>query len=156
MTVAARRFAAVPKRTSAETWEAITSTICAEDANATREFRAVAGIAAAMISEEALKEQPLVIEGGGVRVRVYCIYGEAALGDDDINEAFLAANPFAADGWRCHLPCEAGDLKWVSRKLETSSQRFLAYDLSVGLEEAAGKAQTVGGLRIDAEALKNL
>lgn len=157
MTVIARRFAAEPRRTSSETWAAITATICAEDSGAANEFKAVAGTAAALIADEALRQHPLVIEGGGVRVRLYCIYGEAALDDQELNESFLAANPFGGDGWRCHLPCKKTDLGWVTRTLQRRSARFFAYDMNVGLGDTnQDGAAATGNLTINAEAFKKL
>lgn len=156
MTVMARQFAAEPRRTAAETWGAIIAVACAENQEALALLQAATGVAATLIAEEAFMKRPLVVEGGGVRLRVYCVYGESALLDEDINEAPLASNPFERDGWRCHFPCDSSDLKWVSRKLKEISPSLLTYDVDAEVVPGSDATPSSAKFTIDLEALGKL
>ena len=53
----------------------------------------MAGTACASIASEAPKEAPIVIWGGGPRVRVYCVFDEDAITQDGVNEDALPKSP---------------------------------------------------------------
>jgi hypothetical protein len=153
VTVIARRFRANPARTAGQTWEAITDLVCGDD-KAKAEFLHVAGVAASLIADEALRQSAIVVAGTGPRLRVYCLYDEDALDGEDANEDPLSWSPTEA-GWKTYLPCPTADLSWVSAALSSKgTERFEAYDASEGIKEPE---KTKGfDLSIDEEGLRNL
>jgi len=125
-TVLARRVASTPVRTAAKTWARIVE-IIAPDAQspARKELDKVAGTACASIASEASKEAPMVIWGGGPRVRVYCVFDEDAITQDGVNEAALPKSPTEGD-WRMSIPFLADDVAWSSASLAAASSRISA------------------------------
>ena len=134
MSVVARRIVATPERTTSETWEFITSLVCQNNATATTDFQSVTGLAGACISEEALKNNPLVVVGKGARLRVYCLFGSEAISGDRASEDALLWNPTESD-WKAYLPCTSEDFEWMKTALPAKNSHFVAYDLAAGLPE---------------------
>lgn len=150
MTVVARRIAASPERLPTKTWTAISQLVCRDDAMAAAEFKAVEGAAACLIADEALSEHPLVVKGTGPRLRVYCLYGEAAVGGDDKNEATLSWKPTDGD-WTAFLPCAEEDHEAISKLVEAASKKFRVYVKEKGLpdEDDSKSTAATGGLTVD-------
>jgi hypothetical protein len=134
-TVLARRVASTPVRTAAKTWARIVE-IIAPDAQspARKELDKVAGTACASIASEASKEAPMVIWGGGPRVRVYCVFDEDAITQDGVNEAALPKSPTEGD-WRMSIPCLADDVAWSSASLAAASSRISARSVDDEVED---------------------
>lgn len=155
MSVTARRFAARPVRTASATWNAISALLCQSDQTALSEFKSIIGTASSLIADEAMKQEPLVMIGAGPRIRIYCLYDDAAQGDD-VKEDALSSNP-TSESWTCHLPCMPEDLDWVNRELKRICGKFKAYDAQTGFdepdEEASGAAPE---FKIDAERLRKI
>ena len=126
MTIIARTFASIPTRSASETWEAIAALI-APDTNsaARRELDAVAGTACSCIADETLESDPLVVYGSGPRLRVYALYGDAAIEGDAVNESSLSFVPTDGD-WHMSIPCLSEDLGWVQRSLKAVSTHVRA------------------------------
>jgi hypothetical protein len=125
-TVIVRHVIATPARPASEAWAFIASLLAPQqDSNGRRELERIAGIASALIADEALKDAAAVVYGNGPRVRIYCLYDDDAISGDKKNES---AVPFApADGdWRMSLPCSADDFEWVSAALQSRSGRITA------------------------------
>ena len=122
--VVARTFATTPARAATETWEQIVNLI-ASSTEARRELAAVAGVVCAMITEEALRDDPLTLYGAGPRVRIYAVYGDDAISGEGVREDPLSFDPTDGD-WRMSLPCPAQDLAWVERSLARVSTRVRA------------------------------
>ena len=156
MTVVARTFCSIPKRSALETWAAIVDLLAPRTgSDARRELEAVAGIASSLITREAMTA-PIVVYGCGPRVRIYCVYHEDAITGDAANENRLAFD--ATDGdWHMSLPCPADDLDWVSGALAKKTKRITARDQAAEVEsressQAAKAARTDGAAGIDMEA----
>jgi hypothetical protein len=134
-TVLARRVASTPVRTAAKTWARIVE-IIAPDAQspARKELDKVAGTACASIASEASKEAPMVIWGGGPRVRVYCVFDEDAITQDGVNEAALPKSPTEGD-WRMSIPFLADDVAWSSASLAAASSRISARSVDDEVED---------------------
>ena len=134
-TVLARRVASTPVRTAAKTWARIVE-IIAPDAQspARKELDKVAGTACASIASEASKEAPMVIWGGGPRVRVYCVFDEDAITQDGVNEAALPKSPTEGD-WRMSVPFLADDVAWSSASLAAASSRISARSVDDEVED---------------------
>lgn len=146
MTVVTRTFVSVPERSATDTWDGMVALI-APDPNspARRELTAVAGVACSCISDEVLAEDPLVVYGVGPRIRIYALYGDAAVEGDRANESALSWVP-TDGGWRMSIPCLADDLEWVQGKLAKSSTRVTARPVGAavdGGEEEKGRAAVI-------------
>jgi hypothetical protein len=133
MTVVARTFCSIPKRSALETWSAIAEMLAPNrGCEARRELEAVAGIASSLITREAMTS-PIVVYGCGPRVRIYCVYNEDAITGDAANENKLAFD--ATDGdWHMSLPCPADDLDWVVGALAKKTKRATARDQAEAVE----------------------
>jgi hypothetical protein len=155
-TVLARRVASTPVRTAVETWARIVEIIAPDPQSPAREELAkVAGTACASIASEATKDAPIVIWGGGPRVRVYCVFDEDAITQDGINEDALPKSPTEGD-WRMSIPFLAEDVAWSGASLAAASSRVSArsVDDDVADEEPLAASATPLSLNL-AEFLKS-
>lgn len=147
ITVVARTVASIPARAATDTWDVIVGLIAPDERSAARrELAAIAGVACSLISDEALREDALVVYGAGPRVRIYAVYGDDAVTGDSVREDGLSFDP--TDGnWRMSLPCPPEDLPWVERSLARVSTRVSARALGEavpGDEDEDGRKATGG------------
>lgn len=148
MTVVARTFCSIPKRSALETWATIVAVLAPKTGSEVRrELESVAGIASSLITREAMNS-PIVVYGCGPRVRIYCVYNEDAITGDAANENKLAFD--ATDGdWHMSLPCPADDLDWIVGSLAKKTKRITARDQGEAVESEdssqALKATSNGG-----------
>jgi hypothetical protein len=156
MTVVARTFCSIPKRSALDTWAAIVDLLAPRDSSdARRELETVAGIASSLITREAMTS-PIVVYGCGPRVRIYCVYNEDAITGDAANENKLAFD--ATDGdWHMSLPCPADDLDWVTGALAKKTKKITARDQAAEIEsgessQGAKATRSDGAAGIDMEA----
>jgi hypothetical protein len=105
-----RTVAAIPVRTSVQTWEAITRLLAAAGSPGRNRLDAVTNIAAILITAEYTQQAPIVVmPPSGPRVRIRTVHGiEAA--DALAGEIPLAASPCAEPGWSMSLPCGIDDI----------------------------------------------
>lgn len=134
-TVLARRVASSPIRTAAQTWAKIVEIIAPDPQSpARRELAKAEGVACASISSEATKNAAIVIWGNGPRVRVYCVFDEDAITQDDVNEDALPK--LATEGeWRMSIPCLQDDVKWCSGNLAATTTKISARSLEDEVED---------------------
>jgi hypothetical protein len=156
MTLVARTFCSIPKRSALETWAAIVDLLAPRTGcDARRELESVGGIASSLITREAMNS-PIVVYGCGPRVRIYCVYNEDAITGDAANENKLAFD--ATDGdWHMSLPCPEDDLDWVVGALAKKTKRITARDQGEAVEsedssQASKAAVNDGTTSIDMEA----
>lgn len=142
-TVVSRRVASTPARTASDTWKRIVE-ILAPDSNsaARKELESVAGVACSSIASEALKNDGVVVQGSGPRVRVYCVFGDDAVSGDGVDEDALAKSPTAGD-WSLSLPCNADDLKWSQAALAKLSTRITARSVGDEVPERSAGTKAV-------------
>ncbi|MFT3980631.1 MAG: hypothetical protein QM687_09195 [Ferruginibacter sp.] len=157
MSVVSRRFAASPARTAAEVWQVIVNIIAADNAAVKQQLNDITGIVASIISDETPANNPITIIGAGPRLRVYCLFGDDAIGDD-ANEAALTWNPFEKS-WEAYFPVEEADYDWVSKLLKEKSTQFKAYKAGekIKAEENEDDVKTESGfnqLSINLDKLK--
>lgn len=155
MSVVSRKFRGTPYRNASNTWSEIVELLTqGKDSSARKELRAVAGIAASLITEQAPKQAAIIATCDGPRTRIYCTYDEDALDGSDANEDALPFEPLKGD-WAVSLPCPKSDLSWVQAALKKHSSRITARDLASGfaLDEAADNAKA---MTLDVEGLRNL
>lgn len=145
MTVHARRIAAIPRRSSTETWRRVCDLVSAQGSAARSELGAVSGAAAMLIAEEYTRDAPIVFSGGGPQVRIYTLHGDDAIEADPDEETPLAFNPTAGD-WNASLPCGAQDLMDITALLR-SAPRITARDLAEGASIAASATATAKPVR---------
>lgn len=135
MTVHGRRVASIPVRSATASWDFIIDLVAPTNQEARDELRAASGVAASLITREAMKEAPIVVLGSGPRLRIYCIYGQDAIENTHVHEASLPASPAETDDWLVSLPCPEEDLLWVTAALEDCSPRIVARDSRKPLPE---------------------
>lgn len=147
VSVVARAVASIPARAATETWDIIIGLIAPDESSAARqELGAVAGVACSLITDEALRNDALIVYGAGPRVRIYAIYGDDAITGDGVREDALSFDPTDGD-WRISLPCPPEDLPWVERSLVRASTRVRARALGSpvpGDGDEAGRGATGG------------
>ena len=154
MTVVARTFSSIPKRSAVDTWSAIVKLLAPKAGSAARkELESIAGIASSLITREAMSA-PIVVHGCGPRVRIYCLYNEDAITEDSANEKELGFD--ATDGdWLMSLPCPSDDLSWVSNSLAKKSERITARDQAEPYDSedsASSQAQSSKAASLNMEA----
>lgn len=153
MTVIARRIISLPERTATQAWEVI-SRLLAPDSGSppARELASVAGIACSLITREAMTS-PIVLYGSGPRVRIYCLYNEAAVEGDEASESTLPFGATAGD-WKLSLPSPGEDLSWVQDALATKSEHITARDMDSHLEDddANSESADASDTKVDLEA----
>ena len=155
-TVLARRVASTPVRTAVETWACIVEIIAPDpESPARKDLAKVAGTACAAIASEATKEAPMVIWGGGPRVRVYCLFDEDAITQDGLNEDALPKSPTEGD-WRMSIPFLAEDVAWSGTSLAAASSRISARSVDDDIADEEPLAASATPLSINlAEFLKS-
>jgi hypothetical protein len=137
MSVIARRIAAVPVRTSVETWRAVAELLAQATARARDELDAVTNIGAMLVAEEYTALAPVVVQpASGARIRIYTVHGEDAI-EAQADEQPLASWPLDQPGWTISLPCGAPDLDDVRAAL-VGHPGFAVRDVSDGIEAGEG------------------
>lgn len=135
MTVHARRVASLPVRSATDTWDFVVDLIAPTNQGARDELQAASGVAASLITREAMKDAPIVVVGSGPRLRVYCVYGQKAIEGTHVHEASLPVTPAETNDWLVSLPCPDEDLPWITAALQDCSPRIVARDLKDPLPE---------------------
>ena len=119
-TVVSRTFRSSPHRDALQTWDAIVELLTqGKDGTARSELRAVTGVAASLIADQAPKSAPIVATCDGPRTRIYCLFDEDAIYGDDANEEVLGFEPLKGD-WGVSLPCPKEQLGWVQSALKST------------------------------------
>jgi hypothetical protein len=139
VTVVARRVVSSPVRSATESWGTITNILAPTDGAARKELARISGVACSLIASEAPTNDAIVIWGNGPRVRVYCLFGDAAISAEDKNEDALATCPTEGD-WSMSLPCPSEDLTWVQRELVSQSTHITARKLGDPVPEEEPEA----------------
>ncbi|MEK6281728.1 MAG: hypothetical protein AABN95_15340 [Acidobacteriota bacterium] len=135
MTIVARRIVATPARAASEAWGVILELVAPElTSSARKELECITGIATSLIADETLNDFPAVVYVSGPRLRLYCLYGEAAISGDNASESVLAFNPTGGD-WQMSLPCPEEDIEWVNDALKKASSRVRARAMGEDVEE---------------------
>lgn len=153
-TVIVRRIAANPTRTASEVWNTITDLLAPQDSSARSELEKVGSLAMSLVAAEAMRESPIVVYGVGPRLRIYCLYDDAAILGEDASEDALTWCPTDGD-WAMSLPCPSEDLSWIEPALARLSSRVTVRDLSeavpVGSNNDANRSNAAIG-PVDEEA----
>ena len=138
--VIARRVASTPTRTATQTWATIVELVApSPNSPARKELALAAGVACSSISSEATKDAAVVIWGGGPRVRVYCMFDDDAITQDDVNEEPLPKSPTEGD-WRMSIPCRPEDVAWSRANLANVTSRVTARSMDEDVADEESKA----------------
>lgn len=118
MSAVARAVAAIPVRTSVQTWEAITGLLAPAESPERARLDAVTNIAAILITAEYTRQAPIVVmPASGPRVRIRTVHGLNAI--DALDEEIpLTASPCAEPGWTMLLPCGVDDIDEIRGALD--------------------------------------
>jgi hypothetical protein len=103
-----------------------------------------------VITDEHPARSPIVIEGVGAQLRIYCQYGTRAIEEGSKVDA-LTWNPTAGD-WTMHVPCDRENIEWVRRSLSRSSPRIKVFDVAEAdraKDEAPGTTPEGGEVVVD-------
>jgi hypothetical protein len=97
-----------------------------------------------IIADEHPSRRPIILEGVGAQLRIYCSYGfDAVEAGDAIDK--LQWNPTEGD-WTMHVPCDAENTAWVKASLAKSSPRIKIFDVDEeerAEEEAAEQSAAI-------------
>lgn len=140
-----RDFRASPHRTGSETWAAIARLLAVKTGSAEhQELLSVTGIVSQLIATELCKTHPIISSGAGDQIRIYCVYDEDALNEDNANEAALAFDA-TSKNWRVSIPTETEDISWSKTELAKLSKRITvrAKDDSIADESDSKSASSV-------------
>ena len=143
MNAVARTVAAIPVRTSVQTWEAIAGLLAPAGSLERGRVDAITNIAAILITAEYTSQAPIVVmPASGPRVRIRTVHGMDAIDALD-GEIPLTASPCAEPGWSMSLPCGIDDIdeiREVLRRHPGIDVRDLTEGITVEETAAAGAA----------------
>jgi hypothetical protein len=123
MTTIRRQIVSVPRRTPAETWDAICELVSKEGSDARSDLRRAANIATTLIAEESTKDDAAIFSGEGPQVRIYTLHDDDSIEADLDDEQPLAT--YVANGdWSASLPADASDVDWAATALKKVSTRI--------------------------------
>jgi len=143
-----REIASVPMRSAGETWSAIVALISGADTPDAATLKAAASIMESLIADEHPATVPIVVQGNGDRLVIYCRYNEDAIELGTTIDK-LTWNPTGGSGWKITAPTEVGDVTWMNDALKSRAPRISVHDVaSPPADEEATKA-AADGLAID-------
>lgn len=146
-----RDVAAIPVRSAKETWRAIVDLVTDTDSVDRGQLDAASSILESLIVDELPRDVPIVFNGAGPRLVIYCLYDSKAMGASlDIDP--LSFNPTAGE-WRASAPCEADDVEWMNTGLRTRAPRIAVHEADKAPADSE-KTTATKILQVDWEALK--
>lgn len=123
-----RDISSIPHRSATETWQQIIDLITGADSRDIQQLKAASGVMGSLITDEHPAARPIVLEGVGPQLRIYCQYGMEAIEGGSAVDA-LGWNPTAGD-WIMHIPCDSEDMAWVTASLAKTSPRIRVFDVA--------------------------
>jgi hypothetical protein len=105
---------------------------------------------ASIITDEHPGSAPIIVEGVGAQLRIYCRYAMKAVEEGDSVDS-LNWNPTAGE-WTMHVPCDADNLAWVSKALAKTSPRIKPFDVADtdrADEQASAASSAKNGIVVD-------
>ena len=139
-----RDINSIPFSSASETWQRIVDLITGNGSTDSKQLHDATGVMASIISDEHPANHPIVVEGVGPQLRVYCRYGMKAVekGTEEVDA--LTWNPTAGN-WTMHVPCDEENLSWVRKSLGNTSSRIKAFNIeesTVGEDNASKEMST--------------
>lgn len=123
-----RDISSIPERSASETWQRITDLVTGKGSVDAQQLKSAAGVMGSIITDEHPAARPILLEGAGPQLRIYCAYGMDAI-EMGTKVDSLNWNPTDGD-WTMHVPCDAENLDWVRKSLAGSSPRIKAFDVA--------------------------
>jgi hypothetical protein len=122
-----RDITSIPVRSASETWDAITALVTGKGSVDIAQLKTAGSVIASLITDEFPAQSPLILQGSGPQLRIYCSYGFKAIEDGKDVDA-LTFNPTEGN-WTLDVPCDAANLGWVRDALK-ATPRIKAFDLA--------------------------
>jgi hypothetical protein len=117
VSVVSRAVAAIPARTSTQTWQAICGLLAPPGTTERARLEAVTNVAAILIAAEYTSQAPIIVSPpSGPRVRIRTVHGPGAP-DAQADESPLITQPCAGTGWSLSLPCGIDDIDEMNTAL---------------------------------------
>ncbi len=123
-----RDISSIPQRSASETWQRIVDLVTRVDSTDVGQLQRAGGVMASIITDEHPSSRPILLEGVGPQLRIYCRYGLKAVEEGNSVDA-LTWNPTAGD-WTMHVPCDADNIEWVRASLGKTSPRIKVFDVA--------------------------
>lgn len=142
-----RDISSIPDRSASETWQRIIDLVTGNGSKDTQQLKAAAGVMGSIITDEHPAARPILVEGVGPQLRIYCCYGVNAIENGGKVDP-LNWNPTKGD-WTMHVPCDAENIDWVRKSLAGTSPRIRVFDVKDEdraedeQEETAAKSEIV-------------
>ncbi len=96
-----------------------------------------------------MKDYAIISVGSGDQVRIYCIYDEDALVEENANETALAFDATSKD-WKVSIPAEIEDVDWCKAELSKLSNRITVRKKTESFEsDGEEKSSSSSTLKID-------
>jgi hypothetical protein len=93
-----------------------------------QQLKDATGVMGSIIADEHPAVRPILFDGVGPQLRIYCRYGMSAI-DEGGSVYALTWNPTAGD-WSMHIPCDAENVDWVRASLSKASPRMKVFDVN--------------------------
>lgn len=146
-----RDVSSVPFRSASDTWECIIELITGKDSKDVPQLKGAAGVLGSIITDEHPAARPILLEGVGPQLRIYCRYGMKAVEEGDKVDS-LTWNPTAGE-WTMHVPCDKENIAWVKQSLSETSPRITIFDVAAADRAEEGEpdstAKSRSGLVVD-------
>ena len=138
-----RDISSIPYRSASETWRVIIGLVTGQGSQDVRQLGDAAGVIGSIIADQHPARRPILIEGVGPQLRIYCRYGMRAVEEGGAVDG-LAWNPTAGD-WVMHVPCDPENIGWVEESLAETSPRIKVFDVDEAERAEEDKQKTVNG-----------
>lgn len=122
-----RDISSIPERSASETWQRIVDLVTGNGSKDVQQLKATGGVMGSIITDEHPSVRPILLEGVGPQLRIYCRYGMDAIEDGPKVDS-LNWNPTAGN-WTMHIPCDADNMDWVKKSLAATSPRIKVFDV---------------------------
>ncbi len=136
-----RDISSIPFQSATATWARILDLVTKPGSRDAGQLKAANGVMGSIIADEHPGARPILLEGVGPQLRIYCRYGMKAVEEGGAVDA-LTWNPTAGD-WTMHVPCDAQNMSWVRESLARTSPRIKVFDVAEAQraeeEDAAAK-----------------
>ena len=129
-----RDINSIPFRSASETWQQIVNLVVGQGSTDSRQLDDATGIMASIISDEYPANHPIIVEGVGPQLRVYCRYGMLAVEEGNEEVDPLSWNPTAGN-WTMHVPCDKENIDWVKKSLKKTSPRIKVFDIEKSIDK---------------------
>jgi hypothetical protein len=123
-----RDISSIPHRSASDTWQRIVDLVTGADSKDVQQLESAGGVIASIITDEHPSLRPILFEGVGPQIRIYCRYGLKAVEEGSSVDA-LTWNPTAGD-WTMHVPCDTDNIEWVRASLGKTSPRIKVFDVA--------------------------